>query len=167
MGTELRIRRAARALVVDDQDRVLLVRFAFPDDGPHEPLTIVWAVPGGGRDEGESVSAAIKRELYEELGLSVTEIGPHLWSRRHLFPFLNGRYDGQLDVVHLVRVEHFEPQPAIGWEQLRAEYVTELRWWTQAEIARARNLTFAPIQLAAIVADLTTHGPPPVALDVD
>ena len=45
----------------------------------------------------------MRRELDEELGLHVDEIGPHIWTRTHVIPFLDGRWDGQRDHVYLVR----------------------------------------------------------------
>ena len=47
-----RLRLATRAIVVDEVERVLLVRFDFGD-------RIVWATPGGGIEEGESDDVAL------------------------------------------------------------------------------------------------------------
>jgi 8-oxo-dGTP diphosphatase len=51
--------------VVLDGDRVLLVRRA------NEPLKGEWSVPGGAVDAGETLRAAIIREVREETGLDV------------------------------------------------------------------------------------------------
>jgi len=164
MSSELRIREAVRALVVDGDDRVLLVRFDFP-------ARTVWAIPGGGIDSAESDHDALRRELLEEIGLDNPQIGPHLWNRLHIFPFINGLFDGQREKAYLVRVPRgFEPQPHFSWEQLNAEYVFEIRWWTLAELLRASNageIITAPRELAALVEDLLTNGPPAEPLDVD
>ena len=40
-GPELRLREAARAVILDPGGRILLVRFEFPDRS-------IWACPGGG-----------------------------------------------------------------------------------------------------------------------
>jgi 8-oxo-dGTP diphosphatase len=152
----LRIREAVRALLVDDDDRVLLVRFEFP-------TRTVWAVPGGGIDSGETVADALRRELVEEIGLHDPDIDAHLWTRLHIFPFINGLFDGQSERCFLVRVPMgFEPTPAFTWEQLNAEYVFELRWWTLAELqsAAAAGIVTAPMRLAELVADLLANGPP-------
>jgi len=61
--SELRIRPAARAIVLDPDDRILLVRFEFPDG-------MFWATPGGGIEPGETPEEAVRRELAEEAWLT-------------------------------------------------------------------------------------------------
>jgi 8-oxo-dGTP diphosphatase len=155
---ELRIRSAARALVVDDHGRVLLVRFAFPGD------RIVWATVGGGLEPGETHEAAIRRELEEEVGLEDVDLGPEIWTRTHLWDG-GVNWDGQTERYFFVRTPAFEPAPRHTWEQLNAEWVTDIRWWTIEEI-EASDEVFAPSRLAALVRELLRDGPPWEAVDV-
>jgi 8-oxo-dGTP diphosphatase len=153
---ELRIRQAVRAVLVTPDHDLLLVRFEFP-------TATVWAPPGGGLDPGEDHLTALHRELYEEVGLEGVEIGPHVWTREQIVEFIDGNWDGQRDRYHHVPVPaRFEPDPALSWEQLRAEYVHELRWWTAAEIdeATSRGTRFAPSRLGELVHRLRTEGIP-------
>ncbi len=156
--SELRIRRATRAVVLDDADRILLVRFDFPD-------RTVWATPGGGIDEGETDEDALRRELREEAGLDGFELGPLIWTRTHHTPLEGGRWDGQSDRFYLVRTPAFEPQPELSWEQLRAEWMTDVRWWTRDEL-EAAELPFSPRRLPALLTILLADGPPPAPVDV-
>jgi 8-oxo-dGTP diphosphatase len=154
----VRLRQAARAVVLDPTDRILLVRFQFP-------TRTVWATPGGGVDAGETHEQAIVRELAEEAGLEEVELGPWIWTRTHVFPFESGRWDGQQERYVLVRTPAFEPAPRFTPDQLAAEFVTAVRWWTQAELAAAEEL-FAPRRLPELVAALLRDGPPGEPVDV-
>jgi 8-oxo-dGTP diphosphatase len=159
--TGLRIRSAVRGAVVDPEGRIMLVRFEFPT------LT-VWALPGGGQEQGEDDEATLRRELDEELGLLPADVGPHIWTRTHVIPFLDGQWDGQRDHVYLVPTPPFTPTPALTMEQLLAERVHELRWWTAGELAAAGRdgVMFAPRRLPDLVATLLRDGPPGAPIDV-
>ncbi|MHB1244473.1 MAG: NUDIX hydrolase [Gaiellaceae bacterium] len=154
----MRLRQGARAVVLDPDDRVLLVRFEFP-------RTTLWATPGGGVDPGETHEQAIARELAEEAGLERVVLGPWIWTREHVFPFLDGKWDGQVERFVLVRTQRFEPAPGFTSEQLAAEYVTGSRWWTQEELAASDEL-FAPRRLPELIAELLRDGPPAAPVDV-
>lgn len=157
----MRFRESVRALVLDPDHRVLLVRFEFPEER-------VWALPGGGVEPGEDPLDALRRELAEELGLERPDIGPHVWNREHVVTFEHvdgtGPWDGQRDRVHLIRTRAFEPVPHLSVEALAAERLHEIRWWTLHELD-ASDVVFAPRRLPRLVADLVRHGPPPVPID--
>jgi 8-oxo-dGTP pyrophosphatase MutT (NUDIX family) len=55
-------RNAARAIILDEDDRVLLCRFR---------AHAVWAAPGGGIEPGEDGLSALRRELREETALVI------------------------------------------------------------------------------------------------
>ncbi|MFM9037424.1 MAG: NUDIX domain-containing protein [Actinomycetota bacterium] len=157
--SELRIRPAARAVVITPDEHLLLVRFEFP-------AGTRWALPGGGLDDGEDHVTALRRELREEVGLVDPDIGPHIWTREHHIAFINGLWDGQREHIHLVRVaERFDPRPTMSWDELHAEYLMEIRWWHRSEIAAA-NITFAPATLSRHLDDLLDNGIPFEPVDV-
>ncbi len=62
-GTERRLRRAARIILLDEADRVLLFRYTAPE---YEPF---WILPGGACGDGEDFPDAARRELMEETGI--------------------------------------------------------------------------------------------------
>jgi 8-oxo-dGTP pyrophosphatase MutT (NUDIX family) len=153
----LRIREAVRALVLDPDHRVLLVRFEFPGGTR-------WALPGGGLEPGETHLQALHRELDEELGLRGAEIGPHIWNRFHIIPFVNGLWDGQRERIHLVQSPAFEPAPRLSWEELNAELMFEVRWWQPGDISD--DPLFAPSRLRTHLDGLLRDGPPKQPVDV-
>ena len=137
MTEGLRIREGVRALVVDPDDRVLLVRWELP--GPDGPVH-VWGAPGGGVEADEDLETALRREVDEELGFDPVTIGPLVWVRTHIVPFISGLWDGQHDHFFLVRTDAFEPKPLLTREQLAAEHLMEIRWWTPDELAAVRTV---------------------------
>jgi 8-oxo-dGTP pyrophosphatase MutT (NUDIX family) len=155
---EPRIRLAARAVVLDPEDRILLVCFEGVE-------RTVWLTTGGGIDQGETDEEAVRRELWEEAGLTGFELGPLIWTRTVLAPLAGGRWDGQSERYYLVRVPAFEPAPHLTWEQLREEGMTAVRWWTLDELEAAETL-FAPRRLPELLRSLLEEGPPSDPVDV-
>lgn len=150
----LRIREAVRALVIDEDNHVLLAQLQFP-------ARSVWVLPGGGLEEGETHSAGLHRELHEEVGLVPDRIGEHLWTRTHVIPFVDGKWDGQRDHAYLVRTSRFTPSPGLSEEQLRSEHLVDLRWWSPADLlSEPAETFFAPLHLPRLIHDVIAHGAP-------
>jgi ADP-ribose pyrophosphatase YjhB (NUDIX family) len=145
------LRDAVRAIVLDPDDRVILMRYASTPP--------VWATPGGGTEPDETDEQVVRRELAEELGLDAFELGPCVWIREHEFEMKHHR--GQRERIHLVRVDAFEPAPRVD---LAAELVTEVRWWTIDEIETSDEV-FSPRRLGALLRELLEHGPPAAPLE--
>ena len=55
-------RSIVRGIIIDDADRVLLMKMSFPWFA--EP---VWIVPGGGLEDGETAADGLRRELHFDL----------------------------------------------------------------------------------------------------
>jgi 8-oxo-dGTP diphosphatase len=150
----VRLRESVRALIVDPDAHVLLVRFEW--EGV-EPAGGFWANPGGGIEPGESRLEAIQRELREEVGMVVDSLGSELWTKTALFPM--GSWDGQVDHIHLYRTERFEPSPQMSTAQLTAENIRDIRWWSPEELTSS-NATFAPRSLPQLLHRLRQEGVP-------
>mgnify|MGYP005982825761 CR=1 FL=1 len=121
--TAQRLRQAVRAVILDPDDHILLVRFRWSRQPSANGL---WATPGGGIEAGETHLEALRREMHEETGMPVAELGPLLWTRTAHRAFSG--WTGQTDHVYLFRTERFDPTPALTPAQLRDEGVQEVRW---------------------------------------
>lgn len=152
-----RLRQAVRAVVLDEADRILLVRLRMLD-------RVFWAAPGGGVETGERDHDALTRELAEEVGLCDAAIGPLIWTRTHRFAMPDG-HDGQVERLYLVRGPAFEPRPELSTAALDAEGVTDVRWWG-LDALWATDEELAPRRLPALLDDLLAHGPPDAPIDV-
>lgn len=142
--------------MLDDDDRMLLVHFEFPDWS-------LWATPGGGVEPGETLEMAIRRELLEEVGLVDVDLGPVIWERTHVFPFAES--SGQYEKFFLIRTSTSVITPSFSQQELLAERLTDSRWWSVQEIRAASDELFAPRQLASLMETLLTEGPPSEVVD--
>src|SRR6059058_6428894 len=114
----LPIRQGVRALVVDPDDRVLMLRYGSSYDQ-------WWITPGGGVDAGESDEQALRRELREELGIEDFELGELVDERERHFLGEPG-FGGQTNRIYLVRVPAFEARVISEAEEARWFAVDEL-----------------------------------------
>lgn len=157
---KLNLRHSVRAVVLDEEERILLCRFDLPE-------RVVWAPPGGGIEAGETPHAALRRELHEEIGLAIDGMPPHVWHRRVVGPGYVSGYDGAVQDYFLVRTATFRPEPALSSAELAAENITGFRWWRLREIADYEGPDcFGPRDLAGPLDQLITEGVPDQPLEL-
>jgi len=124
-------RQAGRAILRDDDGRVLLIHFVLPN------MTF-WATPGGGMEPGETPLAAAIRELREELGIEVALEGP-VHRAVGIFEF---------EGVLIENTDHFFSgrwngiPRLLGATESESAALTQARWWTIEEIEQAREDIF-------------------------
>ena len=148
-------RPTGRVIALDHQDRVLLfqARAGF------------WFAPGGGLEVGERHEDAAMREFYEETGQRIAELGPCVWTRRHVWhaELADVWYEAQ-ERYFLVRTDAFEPR----WtkqSEIEAREISGSGWWSAAEIEGSRA-TFVPRRLAKLLPPLSRGAIPNPPLDV-
>ena len=152
-------RPGVRAVVLDEDDRILLFRHPAADDPGR------WLCPGGAIEAGESEVDALRRELQEELHVE-PRIGPWLWRRRHVWAWNGVVYEGT-ERIALVRVvaSSVHPDPSDSLFFGGVEQGFEYRWWTLDELESTAD-DFSPGRLPVFVRDLLENGPPAEPVDV-
>ena len=153
-------RPAARLLVIDSADRVLLM--CWENALVRSPTGRVWITPGGGVDAGETYEQAAIRELREETGLEGVPLGQCVWTREHTFQFGSVMLR-QLERFYVVRTDGV-PLTRDGWTDDEQRSIAEMRWWTADEIA-ASDEWFAPRNLATLLPPILTGHCPPEPID--
>ncbi len=133
-------RRAARVILRDHANRVLLIRYNIAG-------YIFWTTPGGAVEPGESDHAAATRELFEELHITANLQGPvHSTTGRFHH---EDRYVENTDIFFTAIIDAYEPTlySATAFE---AAAMQEVRWWPIESLDSATELIF-PRDLAAVL----------------
>lgn len=145
-------RHAARVLLLDRHNRVLLFRCKDPD-ADHA----FWITPGGGLENDETHEQAAARELSEETGLAGVPIGPCVWTRSHTFPWMGKTYC-QHERFFLVRIDGHDVDIAAHTDEEKLA-LTEHRWWSAESILQATGERFAPRHLGQRLGQLLAAVP--------
>jgi ADP-ribose pyrophosphatase YjhB (NUDIX family) len=145
------LRRAARVVLLDPDDRVLLMRY---DDGP--PNGRHWTTPGGGVEDGEDYQAAALRELAEETGWHDITLAGELHRRSFEMDY-GGLMVNQQERLYLARTE-LRARPIVGVEAMHAaDCIAAWQWWTLAELD-ATGEEIWPAGLADLIRGATQRG---------
>lgn len=137
------LRVGARVLLLDPDDRILLIHAKDPDAPEHH----WWELPGGGAEPGESLADTAQREFTEETGILLDRLGPHLWDRETRFHY---RVESTIGVRAFISPASPTPRPPCG--PGKADLI-EHRWWTRTELAACRDKLLPP-NLPALFADV-------------
>jgi 8-oxo-dGTP diphosphatase len=138
-------RPAARILLVDPQERLLMFRF---DPGDRPPF---WCTPGGAVDPGESYEQAARRELREETGI-VADPGPQVLRRQSDFLTIE-RVEVTADERYfLVRTDSTEIDIA-GHTELEQRVMQHWRWIAPHDLPSLGEPYF-PVDLPDIMTEL-------------
>ena len=156
-----KLRHAVRAVILAEDDRVLLCRFSFPHPAVPTGATVVWAAPGGGIEPGELPLDALRRELLEETGLVLDGEPTHVWHQEVVAQGHADGHDGVVNDYFLVRTTHFDPRGALPDDELAAELISGWRWWRLGDIAAYDGPDlFSPRDLATPLAALVAGDVP-------
>lgn len=141
-------RKSAKVLLFDLDGMVLLLSGVDPTLPSHPPF---WFPVGGGIESGETIEEAAIREVEEETGLVLFELGPVVMTRQAYFEFEGDFYD-QEETYFAVRTGSFVPDSK-GWTETEQRVLGRPKWWHLNDL-RSTKETIYPEGLAEIVEQL-------------
>ena len=144
-GLPRRERHAVRVILLDPQDRVLLLRGRDPGvpDGPSW-----WFTPGGGIRPEEQPLPALRRECWEELGYVPDRLTGPLAHRRYEFPF-DGHWLVQETDYYAAVAPAFRPA-AQRLSGLERRFLLGWHWWPRAALSMTTE-TIYPEDLDSLI----------------
>jgi 8-oxo-dGTP pyrophosphatase MutT (NUDIX family) len=144
---QLPVRPTARVVLLDDRDRVLLMKGRLPSRPDGEGA---WFTIGGGVEPGETMAQAAAREITEETGWLEFELGPVLWRREGVMRLSQPTLLREEYV--LARCQGGDPDRS-GWHPHEHDLIDDIRWWDRLELLATTDRVFPP-GLAALLEDV-------------
>ncbi len=135
----MQIRKSSRAIVLNKQNQIFLFRYIFDFFAEKESI---WITPGGALEEGETFEEALKRELFEELGIELTEPAPEVFYRTPIYELENGETVRSEERFYLVRLEETEFSYA-NWTESENKRMAVGKWWFMEEIKKSSEKFFS------------------------
>jgi 8-oxo-dGTP pyrophosphatase MutT (NUDIX family) len=144
---DVEVRTTARVILLDQHDRVLLLSARDPSD-----RRVVWFVPGGGVEEGESLLETALRELQEEVPQAGTvDLHGPVWRRHHVFSW-NAHPVDQTEFFFVARLTKPLEAADVNVGGAEQEFFEGARWATMQDLADwpAEDL-MAPVRLRELL----------------
>ena len=132
-------RPSARLLLLDTAGRVLLFRFVHLR-GPMAGRKY-WATPGGAVKDGETFEQAAMRELQEETGIRMTDVGRQIARRQFELQLPSGERVSADERFFAVRTTETAISRA-GWTDVEKELMSCHRWWSLVDLAQTSETVF-------------------------
>ena len=138
-------RLTSRVLLLDRDNRILLFLTKAPDTSG----VARWLTPGGGVDPGETHHEAALRELEEETGLVLEDVGEPVWSHDFVVQWDAADHDTGHAEFYTATVDAFEPSDAQWTDDERVDVLAH-KWWTLSELL-ATDEPYEPAELVNLV----------------
>lgn len=161
-------RKSIRFLLLNEQKQLLLMRVVDPTTTGIDKKSrdAFWCTPGGSMEENETIDETIVRELYEETGLTTTNVrvGPVVWYGAHRM-FIRGK-ETDMDEKYVVLHTDKTQLSNANFTEEEKEVITNLSWLSYDEIINHHEAIF-PVILKTHLLDIINGNYPPQPIEVN
>ncbi len=154
-------RKSARVVLLNDAKEIFLIQSVDPADASKGSW---WELPGGGIDPGEASADTVRRELWEEGGITDADVGPVIWTQHVEFDYGGYHFD-QDEVIHVAWTKERTIREPQGLEALEALAYRGARWWPVGELAGAEE-AFLPPDLPGLLPPIAAGELPDPPIDI-
>ena len=154
------LRNTARLVLLNEKDEILLMKIESTVKKPF------WVTPGGKIEDGESHSDALRRELYEETGITEATFGPCIW-HGGVDINLKGKLTHFDESFYLTRVNMPSQITTDNFEEQEAEVFQGYKWWSLKEIQSSLDEVFIPQSLGSLLEPVLLGDVPESTLEID
>lgn len=143
----MKIRNCSRALIINEDNKILLQRFEFPQVKGNK---VLWVTPGGGLKENESFEEALERELFEELGMNIKVEGEPVL-------ILDVPIDGKKEtfisheVYYLVDYQVNTNISLANMTKNEIKTFKGMKWWSKEDLLQESSEEYAPSDILSFL----------------
>jgi len=158
----MNIRKSSRAIVLNKNNEIFLFKYKFDY---LEDESAIWITPGGSLEESETFDDALRREVFEELGVELKQECRQVYYRNPIYTLKNGEKVLSEEKFFIVYLDG-EEFSYCNWTESEKRRMSVGKWWSAKEIRQSEE-EFFTFDLVSILNDISNNKIPDVPQEIE